>query len=119
MPTQPELYERFKALHETLFIMPNAWDGLSALILRAEGFEAIGTSSAAVAAALGRADGAHAVSREEHLANGQLMTQATGLPVNGDFEDGYGATPDDVARTVEASITAGMAGIGIEDTSGD
>jgi len=119
MPTQPELYERFKSLHDSLFIMPNAWDGLSALILRSEGFQAIGTSSAAVAAALARADGAHAVSRDEHLANAQLMTQATGLPVNGDFEDGYGATPDDVARTVEASIAAGMAGIGIEDTSGD
>jgi len=119
MPSQPELYERFKALHDNLFVMPNAWDGLSALILRAEGFQALGTSSAALAAALGRADGTHAVSRDEHLANARLLTETTGLPVNGDFEDGYGATSGDVADTVEAAIAAGMAGIGIEDTSGD
>jgi len=119
MPSQPELYERFKALHDSLFVMPNAWDGLSALILREAGFEALGTSSAAVAAALGRADGAHAVSREEHIVNARLLTETTGLPVNGDFEDGYGATSEDVAETVEAAIAAGMAGIGIEDTSGD
>ena len=43
----------------------------------------------------------------------------TGLPVNGDFEDGYGGSPQDVAATVEAAIAAGLAGIGIEDTSGD
>ena len=118
---QPELYERFLALHqrEGGFIMPNAWDGTSALLLKAAGFEALGTSSAAIAAAMGRLDGRHAVSREEHIANAQLIGRLTGLPVNGDFEDGYGATPRDVATTVEAAIAAGLAGIGIEDTSGD
>jgi 2-methylisocitrate lyase-like PEP mutase family enzyme len=118
---QPELYERFLALHqrEGGFIMPNAWDGTSALLLKAAGFEALGTSSAAIASAMGRLDGRHAVSREEHIANAQLIGRLTGLPVNGDFEDGYGATPRDVATTVEAAIAAGLAGIGIEDTSGD
>ena len=118
---QPELYERFLALHqrEGGFIMPNPWDGTSALLLKAAGFEALGTSSAAIASAMGRLDGRHAVSREEHIANAQLIGQLTGLPVNGDFEDGYGATPRDVATTVEAAIAAGLAGIGIEDTSGD
>jgi len=116
---QPELYERFRALHDSLFIMPNAWDGASALLLQQAGFTAIGTSSAAIAAALGRLDGTHAISRDEHIAHAQLLGRLTGLPINGDFEDGYGATPDDVARTVEAAIAAGLAGIGIEDTSGD
>jgi 2-methylisocitrate lyase-like PEP mutase family enzyme len=118
---QPELYERFLALHqrEGGFIMPNPWDGTSALLLKAAGFEALGTSSAAIASAMGRLDGRHAVSREEHIANAQLIGRLTGLPVNGDFEDGYGATPRDVATTVEAAIGAGLAGIGIEDTSGD
>jgi 2-methylisocitrate lyase-like PEP mutase family enzyme len=118
---QPELYERFLALHqrEGGFIMPNAWDGTSALLLKAAGFEALGTSSAAIASAMGRLDGRHAVSREEHIANAQLIGRLTGLPVNGDFEDGYGATPRDVATTVETAIAAGLAGIGIEDTSGD
>ena len=118
---QPELYERFLALHqrEGGFIMPNPWDGTSALLMKAAGFEALGTSSAAIASAMGRLDGRHAVSREEHIANAQLIGGLTGLPVNGDFEDGYGATPRDVATTVEAAIAAGLAGIGIEDTSGN
>ena len=119
--TQPELYERFLALHqrEGGFIVPNPWDGTSALLLKAAGFEALGTSSAAIASAMGRLDGRHSVSREEHIANAQLIGRLTDLPVNGDFEDGYGATPRDVATTVEAAIAAGLAGIGIEDTSGD
>jgi 2-methylisocitrate lyase-like PEP mutase family enzyme len=120
MLKQPELYERFRALHEQKggFIMPNAWDGTSALLLKQAGFQALGTSSAALASALGRLDGRHAVTREEHLANAKLMGGLTGLPVNGDFEDGYGVSPNDVAVTVEAAIAGGLAGIGIEDTSG-
>ncbi|MBW8745227.1 MAG: isocitrate lyase/phosphoenolpyruvate mutase family protein [Sphingomonas sp.] len=117
--SQAERYERFRALHDSLFIMPNAWDGTSALLLKQAGFQALGTSSAAIAAALGRIDGAHAVSREEHLDHARLLGGLTRLPINGDFEDGYGDTPEDVARTVEAAIEAGLAGIGIEDTSGD
>jgi 2-methylisocitrate lyase-like PEP mutase family enzyme len=118
--SQPELAERFRALHAGEgFVMPNAWDGLSARIFAAAGFPAIGTSSAALAFALGRADGRHQVSREEHLEHARLLGAVGGLPVNGDFEDGYGATPEDVGATVEAAIEAGLAGIGIEDTSGD
>lgn len=118
---QQELYERFRALHERKggFIMPNAWDGLSALLMKEGGFEAIGTSSAAVASTLGRIDGRHAISLDEHLANAKLIGDLTGLPVNGDFEDGYGTTPADVAATVQKTIAAGLAGIGIEDTSGN
>ncbi|MDB6161727.1 MAG: 2-methylisocitrate lyase [Gammaproteobacteria bacterium] len=121
MLKQPELYERFRALHEQNggFIMPNPWDGTSALLLKQAGFQALGTSSAALASALGRLDGRHAMTREEHLANAKLIGGLTGLPVNGDFEDGYGASPKDVAVTVEAAIAAGLAGIGIEDTSGN
>jgi 2-methylisocitrate lyase-like PEP mutase family enzyme len=121
MKTQPEQYERFRALHDRDggFIMPNAWDGTSALLLKAAGFEAIGTSSAAIASALGRLDGRHAISREEHISNAELLGALTDLPINGDFEDGYGTTSADVGATVEIAIAAGLAGIGIEDTSGD
>ena len=116
-----EIYDRFLALHtrEAGFVMPNAWDGLSALIFADAGFEAIATSSAALAAALGRPDGRHAVSREEHLEHATLLGRVSGLPVNGDFEDGYGDNPEEVAATVEAAIAAVLAGIGIEDTSGN
>lgn len=118
---QNDLYERFHALHNRpgIFVMPNAWDATSALLLKDAGFESLGTSSASLAASLGRLDGRHAVSREEHLAHAKLLTTISGLPVNGDLEDGYGETPDDVARTVRAAIDAGLAGIGIEDTSGN
>ncbi|MBU3061944.1 isocitrate lyase/phosphoenolpyruvate mutase family protein [Nocardia sp. NEAU-G5] len=117
----PDMYERFLDLHlrEGGFVMPNAWDGLSALLLEAAGFEAIGTSSAALASALGRLDGRHAVSLEEHLEHARLLGRLSALPINGDFEDGYGERPADVAATVKAAIEAGLAGIGIEDTSGN
>jgi 2-methylisocitrate lyase-like PEP mutase family enzyme len=120
MPSS-ELYERFMALHtrEGGFVMPNAWDGLSALMLADAGFEALGTSSMALAATLGRLDGRHHISREEHLDHARFLTRLTGLPVNGDFEDGYGETPEDIAVTVEQAVEYGLAGIGIEDTSGN
>jgi hypothetical protein len=118
---QAELYESFRALHEQDggFAVPNAWDGTSALLLKQAGFQALGTSSAALASALGRLDGRHAISREEHLANARLLGGLTGLPINGDFEDRYGENPADVAATVEVAIASGLAGIGIEDTTGD
>ena len=94
--TQAESYERFLALHQGpgAFVMPNVWDGLSALIFKNAGFAALATSSGALAAALGRQDGRHAVSAAEHLAHAKLLIDVSGLPVNGDFEDGYGARPD-------------------------
>lgn len=117
--TQHELYERFKELHARpgIFVMPNPWDGLSALLCKEAGFEALGTSSAAIAFSLGRQDGAHAVSLEEHLQNAVLIGKVTGLPVNGDTEDGFGPAPADAVATVEAAIAAGLAGVAIEDTT--
>ncbi len=116
-----ETYEKFMALHtrEGGLVMPNAWDGLSAQLFADSGFEAIATSSLAFAASLGRLDGRHQITRDEHLSHAGLLARLTGLPVNGDFEDGYGDTPEDVAATVQAAVEHGLAGIGIEDTSGD
>src|ERR1700761_1879708 len=103
-------YERFRELHQRKdgFIMPNAWDGASALILKDAGFEALGTSSAALALALGKLDGRHMVTLKEHLENAELMIRVSGLPVNGDYEDGLGPEPEDVANTVEAAIKSGL-----------
>ncbi len=117
----PSAYERFRALHERAeaFIMPNAWDGASAVLLKRVGFEALGSSSLAIAFALGRHDGRHEVSRTEAIANAVLLARVSGLPVNGDLEDGFGPDPEDCARTVEAAIDAGLAGLGIEDTTAD
>lgn len=119
--SQAERYERFRELHARsgAFIMPNAWDGASAVLLKRAGFEALGSSSIAIAHAMGRQDGYHAVSREVAIANAALLGNLTGLPVNGDLEDGFGPDPDDCVATVEAAIAAGLAGLGIEDTTAD
>jgi 2-methylisocitrate lyase-like PEP mutase family enzyme len=116
-----EHYEQFRALHERpgAFVMPNAWDGASAVLLKRAGFEALGSSSFAIAAAMGRQDGAHAVSLADSIANAALLSRVTGLPVNGDLEDGYGPTPEDCVATVEAAVAGGLAGLGIEDTTAD
>jgi 2-methylisocitrate lyase-like PEP mutase family enzyme len=114
-------YERFRALHERpeAFIMPNAWDGASAVLLKRAGFLALGSSSLAIAFSLGRQDGRHAVTRREAIANADLLGRLTDLPINGDLEDGFGADPQDCAATVQAAIDAGLAGVGIEDTTAD
>jgi 2-methylisocitrate lyase-like PEP mutase family enzyme len=114
-------YEAFRALHEApgAFVMPNAWDGASAVLLKRAGFAALGSTSFAIAAAAGRPDGAHAVNRADSIANAALLAQLTNLPVNGDLEDGYGPAPEDCVATVEAAIAAGLAGLGIEDTTAD
>jgi 2-methylisocitrate lyase-like PEP mutase family enzyme len=119
--TQHARYEQFLELHRCpqAFIMPNAWDAPSALLFKEAGLASVATSSAAFAATLGRLDGIHAVSRDKHLAHAALLTSVSGLPVNGDFEDGYGETAEDVRATVDAAIAHGLAGIGIEDTTGD
>lgn len=114
-----EIVERFRALHAgpEAFVMPNSWDGGSAMLMKEAGFRALGTSSAAIAWAMGRQDGLHQVSREDAIANGVLMTKLTDLPVNGDLEDGFGPSPEDCAATVTAAADAGLAGLGIEDTT--
>ena len=119
--TESTAQERFRALHDGpgAFIMPNAWDGASALLLRRAGFPALGSSSFAIAAALGRPDGAHAVSLADSVAHAARLAQVSGLPVNGDLEDGYGPDPEDCVATVEAAIAGGLAGLGIEDTTAD
>lgn len=67
----------------------------------------------------GKLDGIHAVSRDEHLNHAALLTFVSGLPINGDFEDGYGETHVEVRATVDAAVGRGLAGIGVEDTTGD
>lgn len=112
-------YEAFRALHQGpgAFIMPNPWDGASALLLKRAGFQALATTSLGIAFAMGRPDGTAEISRAEAIANAEMVIRLTGLPVNGDLEDGFGPAPEDCVATVEASIAAGLAGLGIEDTT--
>lgn len=106
----------FRDLHKpgTPFILANAWDVGSARMLAGLGAKAIATSSAAHAFTIGRGDQGQ-VSRDEALAHAQDLVAATPLPVSGDFESGYGDTPDEVAETVRLAGEIGLAGVSIED----
>jgi 2-methylisocitrate lyase-like PEP mutase family enzyme len=113
-------YEKFRDLHKSgCFVMPNSWDGASSVLLAREGFSALASTSAGIAFALGVPDGRALLSREVSIENAAMIHRLTGLPVNGDLEDGFGPSPEDCMLTVEASIEAGLAGLGIEDTTAD
>lgn len=112
-------YETFRELHRRIFVMPNPWDGASTLLLKREGFPALASTSLGLAFGLGRPDGAAALGREVSVGHAAMIARLADLPVNGDLEDGFGPAPEDVVATVEASIAAGLAGLGIEDTTAD
>jgi 2-methylisocitrate lyase-like PEP mutase family enzyme len=113
--------ERFKALHRAGgFIMPNAWDAGSAVMLAAQGFPAIATTSAGIAFSLAKGDYAiadehFAVSRTQMFARIREIVAAVSVPVNGDLEAGYGDAPEAVAETIRLAIDIGLAGGNIED----
>jgi 2-methylisocitrate lyase-like PEP mutase family enzyme len=117
MTTQHEKAVRFRALHQrrSAFVIPNPWDIASARMLEGLGFEALATSSAAAACAIGRKDGA--LSREEALDHARMIANATDLPVSADLENGFGDSPQHVAETVLRAADAGLVGCTIEDST--
>ncbi len=117
--TQKEKAARFRALHDGpgAFVIPNPWDAGSARVLAALGFQALATSSAASANALGRRDGG--LTRDEAIAHSLVIVEATDLPVSADLESGFGDAPDVVAETVRQAAGAGLVGCTIEDTTHD
>jgi len=107
----------FRRLHEAgCFVLPNPWDVGSALMLQHLGFKALATTSAGMAWAMGRADGA--VSLDEVLLHLSSLAHATDLPLNADFENGFADAPDDVAANVALAVDTGVAGLSIEDYTG-
>lgn len=109
-------HQAFHDLHQRgCFVIPNPWDRGSARMMAALGAKALATSSAAHAFTLGRPD-LGGVTRDEALAHAEDLIAATSLPVSGDFENGFGDSPDDVAETVRLSGKAGLSGISVEDT---
>lgn len=108
----------FRALHQpgNPFILANAWDAGSAKMLTALGAQALATTSAGHAFTLGRPDMGR-VTRDEALSHAADIVAATGLPVAGDLENGYGSAPETVAETVRLAAEAGLAGCSIEDTA--
>ncbi|MGH7580053.1 MAG: isocitrate lyase/PEP mutase family protein [Gemmatimonadales bacterium] len=122
MPSsQIEKGRRFLALHARpgAFVIPNPWDGGTARLLTSLGFEALTTTSAGLAFALGKRDGAGAVTRDETLANAGAIAAATDLPVAADLENGFGDEPEAAAETIRLAGEAGLVGGSIEDSTGD
>src|SRR5207247_9153294 len=117
--TQNEKAARFRALHDGpgAFLIPNPWDVGSARILAGLGFQALATSSAAAACALGRRDGG--LTRDEALAHARAIVGATHLPVSADLENGFGDAPEIVAETIRLAAAAGLVGCTIEDSTGN
>ncbi len=113
-PSQEERGRRFAALHEgPCFLIPNPWDGGTARVLEALGFEALATTSSAFAFTLGRGDGE--VTLDEVVEHTKTLVEASDLPLSVDLENGYGATPEHAARAIEAVAAVGAVGGSIED----
>lgn len=118
--TSDERIAAFRALHEAdCFVLPNPWDAGSAVLLAALGFRALATTSAGLAFSLARPDNPTSLTLEDTLDNVRRIVEATDLPVNADFQGGYGATPDDVAESVRRCVETGVAGLSIEDAHGE
>ena len=98
------------------FVIPNPWDAGSARYLQGLGFKALATTSAGCAWSNGAPDGGAGL--EATLANVRAIVDATDLPVNADFEAGFSDTPEGVAAHVTACVNAGVAGLSIEDSTG-
>jgi 2-methylisocitrate lyase-like PEP mutase family enzyme len=118
MSVQDDRVAEFRRLHSSgCFVMPNPWDVGSARALEQMGFQALATTSAGLAWTLGRADGQ--ASLEQVLEHLRLVVDAVGVPVNADFEGGYAVDPAQVATNVRRAAETGVAGLSIEDSSGD
>ena len=119
MTTQREKAERFAALHRgDILVLPNAWDAGSARVFELAGARALATTSAGVAAALGRPDGER-LRRDDMLDALRRIVAAVDVPVSADIESGYGATVAEVCATVAGVIDAGAVGLNLEDAMRD
>ena len=113
-----DVAKRFHRLHESgCFVIPNPWDAGSARLLAQLGFPALATTSSGFAWTLGRAD--NHVTLDEALAHFRVISAAVDIPVNGDFEGGFAVEAEGVGRNVAAASATGLAGLSIEDSTGD
>jgi len=108
----------FKALHvQGCFVLPNPWDVGGALFLQQLGFKALASTSSGHAWSRGYPDGSEP--RASVLAHLRTLVEATDLPINADFLSGFGRDPDEVAESVRLAIETGVAGLSIEDSTGN
>ena len=108
----------FRALHQSgCFVIPNPWNVGSARYLQGLGFKALATTSSGYAHSQGYSDGD--VTRDMVLEHCREIARETDVPVNADFENGYADDPDEVAENVRLCVATGVAGLSIEDYTGD
>ena len=118
MDAYDERVAAFRRLHSSgCFVMANPWDAGSARALEQLGFKALATTSAGFAWTLGRAD--NQVTLDESLAHLRVVVGAVEIPVNADFEGGFAVDPEHVATNVKLAAATGIAGLSIEDSTGD
>jgi 2-methylisocitrate lyase-like PEP mutase family enzyme len=118
MATTADKRAEFRRLHESgCFVIPNPWDAGGARYLQSMGFKALATTSAGFAWARGLGDGG--ITREMALAHFAELAAAVDVPLNAAFEGGFADAPEDVAESVRLCVATGVAGLSIEDFSGD
>jgi 2-methylisocitrate lyase-like PEP mutase family enzyme len=118
--SQSSAIAAFQKLHASgCFLLPNPWDVGSARYLQSLGFKALATTSAGFAFSRGLPDEVRALPRDLMLAHIREIAAATSLPVNADFQSGYANEPEGVAASVALCVAAGVAGLSIEDSTGD
>lgn len=117
-PTVADKRHTFRRLHEAgCFVIPNPWNVGSARYLQGLGFKALATTSSGYAHSIGSPDGG--ITRDQALAHYREIAAAADVPVNADFENGYTDTPEAVAANVKLCVATGVAGLSIEDYTGD
>jgi methylisocitrate lyase len=118
MTLQATRCREFRRLHETgCFVIPNPWDAGSARVLQGLGFKALATTSSGFAWSRGRRDGG--VLLEDALGHFATLAAESGLPVNADFQNGFAVEPEEVGANVGRAAATGIAGLSIEDASGN
>jgi 2-methylisocitrate lyase-like PEP mutase family enzyme len=117
-PSIADKRRSFRELHAAgCFVIPNPWDAGSARYLQSLGFKALATTSSGFAWSQARAD--NGVERDTVLAHLAAMVAATDLPINADFESGFARDAAGVAQSVLLAVETGVAGLSIEDSTGD
>ncbi len=117
-PSIADKRRAFHKLHETgCFVIPNPWDVGSAKFLQGLGFKALATTSSGFAWSHGHSDGS--ISRDRVLDHLTVMVEATDLPINADFESGFAPDAAGVAESVRLAVESGVAGLSIEDSTGN
>ena len=120
MPSIADKRRVFRQLHESgCFVIPNPWDAGTTRYLQHLGFKALATTSAGAAYSMGLPDADWALTRDPMLAHIRTIVDASDVPVNADFESGYADDPAELAQNVRRCVETGVAGLSIEDSTGD